>query len=81
MSSWSFLLLEEYNLNSNVRKNILLSWVSSIIVTNPHSTVISARNISNNICVNELTNEPEVDCTNIFTTEKAGMGYIVAIIN
>ena len=65
---------------SNVRKNIFLFWVRSIVVTTPHSTVIAARHISDNICVNELRNEPEVACTHLFTTEKAGMGYILAII-
>ena len=45
-------------------------WVPLIFVTTPHSTVIAARHISNNICVNELKSKPEVDCTNLFTTEK-----------
>ena len=36
---------------SNMRKNSLLFWVPSIVVTTPHSTVRPARHISNNICV------------------------------
>ena len=36
--------------------------------------------ISTNICVNELRNKPEVECTHLFTTGKAWMGYILAII-
>ena len=43
------------------------------------STVIAARHISDNIWVNELINEPEVYCTHLFTTEKARMGYKLAI--
>ena len=56
---------------SNARKNGLLFWVPSIVVTTPHSTVITARHIYNNICVNELRNEPEVEYTHLLTTEKA----------
>ena len=37
------------------------------------------RHISNNICAIELGNRPEVDCKHLFTAEKAGMGYILAI--
>ena len=58
----------------------LLFWAPSIVVITPLSTVIAARHISNNIYVNELRNEPEVDCTHLITTEKAWMGYILAII-
>ena len=35
-----------------------------------HGTVTAARHISDNICVNELRNEPEVACKHLFTTEK-----------
>ena len=42
--------------------------------------MIAVRDISTNICVHELGNKPEVDCTYLFTTEKAWMGYILAII-
>ena len=65
---------------SNMRKNSLLFWVPSIIVTTPHSTVMAARHVSNNISVNELRNEPEVDCIHLFTTKKAWMGYVLVII-
>ena len=65
---------------SNVIKNTLLFWVPSIAVTTPHSTMIATRHISNNICVYELRNKPEVDCTHLFTTEKAWIGYILASI-
>ena len=66
---------------SKVRKNVLLFLVPSIVVTSPHSTVIAARHISNNICVNELRYESKVDCTHLRTTEKAWRGCILTIIS
>ena len=39
----------------------------------PHGTMIAARRIPNNICVNELRSEPKVDYTHLFTTQKAWM--------
>ena len=44
-TTWSILLLGEYNLNSNVRKNILLFWVPSIVVTTPYTAQWPPRGI------------------------------------
>ena len=46
---------------------------------NPLSAEIAVTHISN-ICVNELRNKPELECTHLFTTKKARMGYILTII-
>ena len=59
-----FLTLGRVQSQFQREEEYLLFWVPSILVTTPHSTVIAARHISDNICVNELRNALEVACTN-----------------
>ena len=54
---------------SNVRKNFLLLWVPSIVVTTPHSTMIATRHIPDIICITEFKDNQKAVCTHVVTTE------------